>query len=126
MPKIEKFEDIGVWKIARELVNDVYKFTQTVPFSRDWGLKDQLQRASVSIMSNIAEGYERGSNKEFIRFLFIAKASAGEVRSLSYVAYDQKYLDEKVFSNLSSKASVISRQIKGFIVYLQKSNIKQR
>jgi four helix bundle protein len=126
MPKIEKFEDIGVWKIARELVNDVYKITQTVPFSRDWGLKDQLQRASVSIMSNIAEGYERGSNKEFIRFLFIAKASAGEVRSLSYVAYDQKYLDEKVFSNLSSKASVISRQIKGFIVYLQKSNIKQR
>jgi four helix bundle protein len=72
MPKIEKFEDIGVWKIARELVNDVYKITQTVPFSRDWGLKDQLQRASVSIMSNIAEGYERGSNKEFIRFLFIA------------------------------------------------------
>ena len=72
MPKIEKFEDIGVWKIARELVNDVYKITQTVPFSRDWGLKDQLQRASVSIMLNIAEGYERGSNKEFIRFLFIA------------------------------------------------------
>ena len=126
MPKIEKFEDIGVWKIARELVNDLYKITQTVPFSRDWGLKDQLQRASVSIMLNIAEGYERGSNKEFIQFLFIAKASAGEVRSLSYVAYDQKYLDEKVFSNLSSKASVISRQIKGFIVYLQKSNIKQR
>jgi four helix bundle protein len=126
MPKIEKFEDIGVWTIARELVNDLYKITQTVPFSRDWGLKDQLQRASVSIMLNIAEGYERGSNKEFIQFLFIAKASAGEVRSLSYVAYDQKYLDEKVFSNLSSKASVISRQIKGFIVYLQKSNIKQR
>jgi four helix bundle protein len=126
MAKIEKFEDIEVWKIARELVNDVYRMTRTAPFSKDWSLKDQFQRASVSIMSNIAEGYERGSNREFVQFLFIARASAGEVRSLSYVAYDQKYLDEKVFSNLSSKVSLISRQIKGFIVYLQKSNIKQR
>jgi hypothetical protein len=107
MAKIEKFEDIEVWKIARELVNDVYRMTRTAPFSKDWSLKDQFQR-------------------EFVQFLFIARASAGEVRSLSYVAYDQKYLDEKVFSNLSSKVSLISRQIKGFIVYLQKSNIKQR
>jgi four helix bundle protein len=126
MSRIEKFEDIEVWKISRELVNDVYRMTRAIPFSRDFGLRDQLQRASVSIMSNIAEGYERGSNKEFVQFLFIAKASAGEVRSLSYVSYDQKYIDEESFMNLSLRAAIISRQIKGFIVYLQKSAIKQR
>lgn len=126
MATIERFEDIEAWKDARNLVNHIYQITKTIPFSNDWGLKDQIQRAAVSIMSNIAEGYERGSNKEFVQFLFIARASAGEVRSLLYVALDQKYLDDPTFDKLHKGILTISRQIKGFIAYLQASSLKKR
>ena len=82
MATIERFEDIESWKGGRDLVRHVYEANKVESFAHDWGLKDQIQRAAVSIMSNIAEGFERGTNKEFVQFLFIARASAGEVRSL--------------------------------------------
>ena len=78
--KIERFEDLKVWKYLRTLVTDIYKLTSDIPFAKDFGLKDQIQRASVSIMNNIAEGFERDNNKEFVRFLIYSKGSAGEVR----------------------------------------------
>jgi four helix bundle protein len=125
MASITSFEQIEAWKGSRELVNKVYEITRPQPFSNDWGLKDQIQRAAVSIMANIAEGYERGSNKEFIQFLFIARGSAGEVRSLLYVAYDQKYILEPVLNDMLSSLTSISKQIRGFISYLQSSQIKK-
>ena len=102
----------------------VYQITQKDKISKDYGFRDQIQRASVSIMSNIAEGFERGSNKEFIQFLFIAKASAGEVRSLSYVALDLDYIDNRTFNILEENTTSISKQISGFIKYLLKSPYK--
>ncbi len=116
--KITRFEDIEVWKLARELVNDIYKITEKSPFDKDYGLKNQITRASVSIMS-IAEGFERKSNKEFVQYLFIAKGSAAEVRSQLYVVFDLKYIDNETFANLSNKAEIISKSISGFIKYLR-------
>ena len=97
--RIEKFEDINVWKESRNLVNAVYQITSKSSFSKDFGLKDQIQHAAVSIMTNIAEGFERDNNKEFIRFLIYSKGSAGEIRSLLYVALDLKYISEKEFED---------------------------
>jgi four helix bundle protein len=122
MAKIERFEDIEVWQKARILVGNIYQVTRQGSFSKDYGLKEQIQRAAVSIMSNIAEGFERKSNKEFSQFLFVAKASAGEVRSLLYVANDIGYIDGDIFSDLKSSASLLSRQISAFIKYLRTSS----
>ena len=117
--KIQRFEDMKVWQDARELVNQIYKSTSGQKFSKDFGLRDQIQRAAVSIMSNIAEGYERDSNKELIRFLQFSKGSAGEVRSLLYVAKDLGYIIEKEFSNHYESAVSIIKQISNFVKYLK-------
>ena len=117
--KIQKFEDMKVWQDAREFVKRIYKSSSNEKFKKDFGLRDQIQRASVSIMSNIAEGYERDSNKELIRFLIIAKGSAGEVRSLLYVANDLGYITENEFSNHYESAVSIIKQISNFIKYLK-------
>ena len=124
MAKIERFEDIEAWQRARELAKQIYKISNDGPFARDFGLRDQIRRAAVSIMSNIAEGFERGSNKEFIQFLYIAKGSGGEVRAQLYVALDQGYIDRKNFTSLNRDAAEISRMISGFITYLSRSNFK--
>jgi four helix bundle protein len=124
MSTIEKFEDMKIWQRARSIVKTIYLLTEKEPFSRDYGLKDQVRRASVSIMSNIAEGFERGSNKEFIQFLFIAKGSAGEVRAQLYVAFDLGYIIKNDFENLSTELLALSKQISGFIKYLKSSNLK--
>lgn len=124
MAKIEHFEDIEAWQKARELTRMVYEMTQDGAFARDFGLRDQIRRAAVSVMSNIAEGFERGSNKEFIQFLFIAKGSAGEVRAQLYVAKDQGFLNDEQFLNLYHLAQQISRQLSAFIKYLQNSQSK--
>ncbi len=109
--KIEKFEDIVAWKKARELTKEIYRITKNKEFSFDLGLKDQIQRASVSIMSNIAEGYERGSKEEFINFLYIARGSCGEVRSQLYVAYDCGYINQQEFQKCQKLALEVSRLI---------------
>jgi four helix bundle protein len=124
MAKIECFEDIEAWQTSRELVKTVYDLTRTAEFSRDFGLRDQIQRASVSVMSNIAEGFERGSNKEFVQFLYIAKGSVGEVRSQLYAALDIGYVNQPVFEAASEKARLLSRKIASFINYLNNSPLK--
>ncbi len=124
MPVIQKFEDMELWQKARAIAKAIYQLTEKEKFSRDYGLKDQVRRASVSIMANIAEGFERGSNKEFIQFLFIAKGSAGEVRAQLYVAFDLSYIIKDEFENLSTELLALSKQISGFIKYLKSSNLK--
>ena len=119
MAKIERFEDIEAWKKARVLTNRLYAITNAGAFARDFGLRDQIRRAGVSIMSNIAEGYERGAgDKEFARFLSIAKGSAGEVRAQLYVAPDVGYVTEAEFDELSQLAIEISRLLSRFMQYL--------
>ena len=124
MATFQSFEEIEAWQKARELTQRVYLISNHGDFARDFGLRDQMRRASVSIMSNIAEGFERDGTGEFIQFLAMAKGSAGEVRAQLYVAFDQSYLDEKAFSELLALAAQISRMINGLMNYLRKSNIK--
>ncbi|RSK41740.1 four helix bundle protein [Mangrovimonas spongiae] len=119
MKKINAFEDIIAWQKARLFNKSVYTITNK-NFERDFDLIRQIRRASVSISSNIAEGFERNTDKEFIHFLFVAKASAGEVRSQLYLALDLNYLTQKEFDQLSSEIIEISKLISGFITYLNK------
>lgn len=113
MSKIQKFEDLIAWQKAREFVKEIYKMTRQSEFAKDFGLSDQIRRATVSIMSNIAEGFERSSRLEFNRFLFMVKASCAEVRSHLYVAYDCAYLTNNSFEVLLAKAEEIGRIIGG-------------
>jgi len=117
--RIEKFEDMKVWQKARELVKNVYQVTKEGQFGKDFGLRDQMRKAAVSIMSNISEGFERGSKKEFIQFLTIARGSAAEVKSQLYVASDIKYISEDFFKRLYSEVSDIGKMLNGFISYLK-------
>lgn len=124
MATFRKFEEIESWQKARELVNEIYKATRHNDFSKDFGLKDQIRRAAVSIMSNIAEGYERDGKREFIQFLSIAKASAGEVKSQLYVALDNAYLSQSEFDTLQELTDGTTRLIAGLMKYLNNSKIK--
>jgi four helix bundle protein len=123
MNKIERFEDIIAWQKTRALTKQVYAATKVAPFMKDFGLKDQIQRSSVSTMSNIAEGFERGGDKEFIQFLSHSKGSCGEVRSHLYVAFDQEYITQKTFDESYAKSNEVSRLISGFMTYLQHSHV---
>ncbi len=125
MPGITQFEDIEAWKTARQLTNAVYAHTNHQGFNRDFGLRDQIRRASVSVMSNIAEGFESRTDVQFINFLGMARASAGEVRAQLYIALDQKYITEEQFKETFVIAQTCSRQIANFIKYLE-SNPRQR
>lgn len=124
MGKIERFEDIQAWQKARPLTQEIYQTTSAGHFARDFGLRDQIRRASVSSMSNIAEGFERGGNKEFIQFLSHAKGSTGEVRSQLYVALDAGLIDEKRFHELYVPAEETSRLIAGFMRYLSQTDYR--
>lgn len=124
MARIERFEDIAAWQKARELTRQVYVVTKAGGFSRDYGLRDQIRRAAVSIMSNIAEGFGRGGDKEFAQFLSTAKGSVAEVQAQLYVALDAGYLDQQAFTNLYSLADETGRLIGGFMKYLQQSTLK--
>ena len=124
MATFRTFEEIEAWKKARELTRELYTISNQGSFSRDFGLRDQIRRASVSIMSNIAEGYERSGNREFAQFLAIAKGSAGEVRAQLYVALDQAYITPEKFDQLSTLATETARLISGLMSYLRKSGFK--
>ena len=121
MAKIGRLEDVEAWKKARELTRVVYGVTKVGEFARDFSLKDQIRRASVSVMSNIAEGFERGGNKEFIQFLATAKGSVGEVQSLLYVALDAGFITQEQFDCLYNLAQDDARLIGGFMKYLKTS-----
>lgn len=119
MATILKFEDIVAWQKALELSDLIYEHSNKDKFSKDFGLRDQMRRASVSVVSNIAEGFEREGNNQFIYFLLIAKASAGELRAQLYVARNQKYITTKEFDQLNNKVIEVSKTISGFISYLR-------
>jgi four helix bundle protein len=119
MAKIERFEDIESWKKARTLTNRLYTVINAGGFAKDFELRGQIRRASISIMSNIAEGFERGGgDKEFCRFLSIAKGSAGEVRAQLYVALDAGYLGQPEFDELIQLTTDVSRLLSRFMQYL--------
>ena len=112
MSTIKKFEELVIWQNARKLINEIYKEMNGI---KDFGFKDQIQRASVSIMNNIAEGFERYSDTEFRRFLDISKASCGEVRSMLYLAEDLHYLNNNTAENLRKDCRLISSSIQNLI-----------
>jgi len=124
MPKISNFEDLEIWKAARELCKLVYEITSNEPFNIDFKFRDQIRASAGSIMDNIAEGYEREGNKEFLQFLSIAKGSCGETRSQSYRAFDIKYITKDTLDNLLEKTVNLSKQISNFMSYLRKSDYK--
>ncbi|MGJ5628556.1 four helix bundle protein [Nostoc sp. CALU 1950] len=119
--KIETFEDLKVWQKGIDLVKQIYLRTKEGELSRDFGLRDQLRRASVSIPTNIAEGFERYSRKEYLNFLNIAKGSAGEVRSLLRVALEVGYLDQPTYTQLSNQAIELSRMLSNQIQSINQS-----
>ena len=123
MATFQSFEEIEAWQKARVLTRRIYSATNQGSFSKDFGLRHQIRRASVSIMSNIAEGCERSGTGEFVQFLAIAKGSAGEVRAQLYVAFDQDYLEQDVFEELLGTAAQISRMLSGLMSYLRKSDL---
>ncbi len=125
MPTISRFEEIEAWKTARQLTNLIYAFTAHEKFARDFGLRDQIRCAAVSVMSNIAEGFESQTQAQFIRYLGIAKASAGEARSQLYVALDQSYISREQFDQAFDLADKALRQLVRFIAYLE-NNPKSR
>jgi four helix bundle protein len=121
MGKFKRFEEMDMWISARALVKHIYAASKNPSFYRDFGLRDQIRRASVSIASNIAEGFESQSNPSFCRFLSSARGSAAEVRAQLYLALDLGYISGSDFERIASQAESISRQITGFINYLKKS-----
>lgn len=120
--KISNFKQIEAWIEARQLVNQIYQLSNNTKLYHDYGLKDQIRRASVSIMSNIAEGFDSGSNKSFINFLNYSYRSTSEVQSLLYVSLDQSYIEVNKFEELMGNATKIRNLIGGFIKYLKTKN----
>ncbi len=117
---MKTFEELNVWKLSKALCLKIYSIKEA-RYLKDFGYKDQLQRASVSVMSNIAEGFERASNKEFIKFLFYSKGSVGEVRSLISLGFELKYIDRDLYEELNNICLDLSKQIANFIKYLAKN-----
>jgi four helix bundle protein len=122
--QIKNFEDLEIWKEARHLTREIYTLSKTSQFSKDYGLRDQMQGAAISMMSNIAEGFERGGNQEFIQFLYIAKGSCGELRSQLYVALDQGHIDRKAADSLLISLKRLSVMIKHLIDHLKRSGMR--
>jgi four helix bundle protein len=119
MATIERFEDMAVWEESRAFADTIYGVTGEGSFAQDFALRDQIRKAAVSIPSNIAEGFERDRRGEFVQFLRYAKGSAGEVRSQLYHARDRGYIEEDTFEELRAEVVSLSRQIQGFIKYLE-------
>lgn len=121
---IKQFEDLEIWKLARILCNDIYNISQQTDLKNNYRLNNQIDGSSGSIMDNIAEGFERNGNKEFIQFLSISKASCGETRSQLYRVLDRKFIDDDTFEKLKNQTEILSKQISRFITYLQNNELK--
>jgi four helix bundle protein len=124
MATVKRFEDLEIWQMAREQANELWKIYIDGTFSKDYELRNQISRSSGSVMDNVAEGFERSGNKEFINFLIIAKASNGEVRSQLYRAFDRNHVTKEMFETLILKTENISKKITSFIKYLKDSELK--
>jgi len=124
MATLTRFEDLDAWKKARELARGVYEATREPRFARDFALCDQIRRAVISVMSNIAEGFERAGTGEFLQALAVAKGSIGEARSQLYVALDQKYIEQGRFEELQATAIECGRLVGGLMGYLRRSGIR--
>jgi four helix bundle protein len=124
MAKIEKFEDLKVWQLAREICNDIWYLFENSSLGKDYELKNQMSRSSGSIMDNIAEGFERNGNREFIQYLSIAKGSCGEIRSQLYRALDRKHLTQAQFENIALKTDAENKKLGAFMSYLNSSGYK--
>lgn len=124
MATVHRFEDLGIWQLARKLCIEIYEVTKVPPFSIDYRFKDQIRAASGSIMDNIAEGFERNGRNEFIQHLSIAKGSNGEVRSQLYRALDQNYINQAKFDELHELAHEIASKTSKFMAYLNNSDIR--
>ncbi len=124
MSTFKSFEDIEAWQKSRALTRRIYDHSNKGFLSRDFSLRDQMRRACISMMSNIAEGFERSGTGEFLQFLAISKGSTGELRAHLYIALDQGYLDKEIFDELSSQAKEISRMVGSLMNYLKKTKIK--
>ncbi len=126
MTTVKKFEDLEVWKLAFEAADAVYILTLDEPFRNDFALRDQVRRCAISIFSNIAEGFERDGNREFINFLSIAKGSCGELRSQMLFAHKRGYVSSEDLEVITNLLMSISKQISGFQRYLQGSTMRGR
>ncbi len=124
MATVKKFEDLDIWQLSREQANVLWKLYTEGTFSKDFELRNQISKSSGSVMDNIAEGFERSGNKEFINFLLIAKASNGEVRSQLYRAFDRNHITIENFEELKLNTESISKKITSFIKYLKDSELK--
>lgn len=121
---ITRFEDLEIWKEARVLCKLVYEVTSVRPFSTDYKFRDQIRASAGSAMDNIAEGFDRGGNKEFYQFLSVSRGSTGEVRSQSYRALDNKYITEEKFNELLERTDSLSRKTYNLMLHLKNSDIK--
>jgi len=119
LPTIKSFEELPVWKDARKFANKIYNLTKKFPKEENYGLTSQITRATVSIGSNIAEGFDRYSKKDFIRFLIIARGSISEVQNNLYIALDLKYINQNDFQETYALSKDLGKQINGFIKYLR-------
>lgn len=124
MATITQFEDLEIWQLANSLSNEIYDIIKGSDLNSDFSLRNQIDRSAMSISDNIAEGFEREGNKEFIHFLSIAKGSCGETRSQLYKVFYRKYIDDKKFEELKSKAKLISKKISTFMKYLKNTEYK--
>jgi four helix bundle protein len=121
---VKRFEDLEIWQEAREICKIVFTITSTTPFCNDFKFRDQIRASGGSAMDNIAEGFDRGGNKEFHQFLSVVRGSTGEVRSQTYRAYDYKYINEEMFNNLLERTDSLSRKTYNLMQHLKNSDIK--
>jgi len=117
--KIENFEDLDIWKLSIRLASDIFKLSQKGKLEKDFGTKDQIRRASLSVSSNIAEGFEYNNNKQFLRFLNYAKGSLGELRSQIYLLKEVNYIDDKEFQDLTNQSLNLIKKVKSLMNYLK-------
>lgn len=122
--KIKKFEELPIWKLSLKITKDIYDVSSVGKWNKDFGLRDQVRRAVISVSSNIVEGFEKNNNNEFVRFLRIAKGSVGEVRNQLYIALSINYINQNEFDNINKHLEELARQVGGLIVYLKEFKIR--